>query len=191
MDDRSPRVPAAGTAAHARKPPPRAEVPPDPAMIGIVMEAVALAAGEIKPRSDQSPPLDRLEPAHRSVKDVLDVTNDDSNQPVGVETGGYTGPVHELADRGADASHEAPDPPAEDRDRDAFDLNNALIHQMFAVSLDLHAALSRIEHDADDRHVAGKIRQAIDGLDRAIDDLRNTIIGSGNHRTPKRPESRP
>jgi hypothetical protein len=156
-------------------------------MIGIVMEAIVLAVGERGPRSDPPPLPDRSGSAHRSVKGVLDVTtNDDFDQPAGVETSVYTGPVLESANGGADVSPEAAESMAGDRDRLAFDLNNTLVHQMFVVSLDLHAALSRIEHDIDDRHAAEKIRQAIDGLDRAINDLRNTVIGRDNHHAPER-----
>lgn len=187
MDDRSPRAPCAVTSSSARIPPPRADGTADPAMFGIIMEAVVLAAGEIEPRSDPPPLPGRSGSAHRFAKGVLDVTtSDDFKEPAGVEAGVYTGPVDEPAEGRADVSREAPDPLAEDRDRFVFDINNTLIHQMFAVSLDLHAALSRIEYD-DDRHAVEKIRKAIDGLDQAINDLRNAIIGRGNHRAPKRP----
>jgi signal transduction histidine kinase len=67
----------------------------------------------------------------------------------------------------------------EDRGRIAHDLNDTLVRQMFAVSLDLHAALARIDQDIDDRHAAEKIRHAIGGLDQAIKDIRNTVFGLG------------
>jgi signal transduction histidine kinase len=67
---------------------------------------------------------------------------------------------------------------AEDRGRIAHDLNDTLISQMFAVSLDLHAALARIDPDIDDLRAAEKIRRAISGLDRAIKDLRNIVMGN-------------
>lgn len=80
---------------------------------------------------------------------------------------------------GADGSRGMLDRWAEDRDRPAHDLNDTLIRQMFAVSLDLHAALSRLEHGAGDRHAADKIRKAITGLDQAITDLRDAIVRRG------------
>jgi signal transduction histidine kinase len=67
----------------------------------------------------------------------------------------------------------------EDRDRLAHDLNDTLVRRMFAVSLDLHAALSRIEHATGDRYAAEKIRQAIAGLDQAIDDIRHSVARGG------------
>jgi hypothetical protein len=66
----------------------------------------------------------------------------------------------------------------EHHDRLAHDLNDTLIRQMFAVSLDLHAALSHIEYDTGDRHAAEKIRHAIVGLDQAIDDIRDGAVAA-------------
>ncbi len=68
----------------------------------------------------------------------------------------------------------------QDRDRIARDLNDTLVHQMFAVSLDLHAALSRIDRDTGDHLAAEKIRQAISGLDQAIKDIRTAVVGIGD-----------
>jgi len=59
-----------------------------------------------------------------------------------------------------------------DHDRIAADLSDGLIHQMFAISLDLHAALAQVGRD---HHAAEKIAAAITGLDHAITDLRATI----------------
>ncbi|MFI6603264.1 histidine kinase [Nonomuraea sp. NPDC050536] len=60
---------------------------------------------------------------------------------------------------------------AEDHDRIAADLNDGLIHRMFALSLDLHAALTLLG----DHQAAEKISLAISGLHQAIKDLRTTI----------------
>jgi signal transduction histidine kinase len=68
----------------------------------------------------------------------------------------------------------------EDRGRIAHDLNDTLVRQIFAISLDLHAALARIDQDIDDRLAAEKIRHAIGGLDQAIKDIRNAVFGLGN-----------
>jgi signal transduction histidine kinase len=97
-------------------------------------------------------------------------------------------------DRGADAQRDTADGPAggaddarhalaEDHDRIAHGLNDTIVHQMFAVSLDLHAALSRMDHDIDDHYVAEKIRHAITSLDQAINDLRNAVVGRGGPET--------
>jgi signal transduction histidine kinase len=90
-------------------------------------------------------------------------------------------------DRGADAQRETADGSAgmlneaqhvltEDHDRIAHDVNDTIVHQIFAVSLDLNAALSHMDHDVDDHLVAEKVRHAITGLDQAIRDLRNAVI---------------
>jgi len=90
-------------------------------------------------------------------------------------------------DRGADAQRETADGSAgisndaqhaltEDHDRIAHDVNDTIVHQMFAVSLDLHAALSRMDHHIDERYAAEKVRNAITGLDQAIRDLRNAVV---------------
>jgi hypothetical protein len=64
---------------------------------------------------------------------------------------------------------------AEDRDRIAADLNDGLINHMFAISLDLHTALTLLGgHEA-----TKKINFAISGLDQAIKDLRSTVYDLG------------
>ena len=89
-------------------------------------------------------------------------------------------------DRGADAQRQTADGSAgisndaqhaltEDHDRIAHDLNDTIVCQMFAVSLDLHAALSRLD-DIDDHYVAERVRHAITGLDQAIRDLRHAVL---------------
>ena len=52
--------------------------------------------------------------------------------------------------------------------RDPYD---QLVHQIFAVSLDLHTALAHNNNP----HVAERIRSAIGGLDEAIEQLRDSI----------------
>ncbi|HEU5158431.1 MAG TPA: histidine kinase [Streptosporangiaceae bacterium] len=88
-------------------------------------------------------------------------------------------PAATTGDGDVDVSRELLDRLTEDRDRFARDLNDVFIRQLFAVSLDLHAALSRIEHGTGDRHAADKIRAAIDGLDQAIQRLRNAVVDGG------------
>jgi signal transduction histidine kinase len=81
------------------------------------------------------------------------------------------------------------DPPTEDRETVAhyLDDTDTLVHQMFAVGLDLHAALARIEHDNGQRRAAERIRQAIDCLDQAISEFRTAVVG---HREAEDPEGR-
>jgi|SRR5919197_2664104 hypothetical protein len=88
----------------------------------------------------------------------------------------------------ADLCPDSLDVLTEERDRLARDLNDTLVRQLFAVSLELHGAVSRIEHNTDGRHAAEKIRRAIDGLDQAIADLRSAVVGGGGLGTPWRHE---
>jgi len=60
----------------------------------------------------------------------------------------------------------------EDHDRVAPDINDAVIHRIFAAGLDLHAALGMIG----DHRGAGPIYHAIDELDRAIRDIRDAVV---------------
>jgi signal transduction histidine kinase len=62
-----------------------------------------------------------------------------------------------------------------ERDRIAVAVGNNLVNQMFAISLDLHAALSLLGAHQD-TPAAAKIRLAVDGLDEAVNDLRATIF---------------
>ena len=60
----------------------------------------------------------------------------------------------------------------EDHDRIAQGINDVIVHRIFAAGLDLQAALQLIgEHRA-----ASKIWHAIDELDQAIADIRETIF---------------
>ncbi|MEV0406521.1 histidine kinase [Actinoallomurus sp. NPDC050550] len=69
----------------------------------------------------------------------------------------------------------------DEHDRIAHDLNDTIVRQMFAVSLHLHIALTRI----DDAYATERICHAIGGLDEAIKDLRITIFGfRQSERTP-------
>ena len=61
----------------------------------------------------------------------------------------------------------------DDRDRIAQGMNDVVVHRIFAAGLDLQAALGLI---GDDRG-ASKIYHAIDELDIAIRDIRDTIFG--------------
>jgi hypothetical protein len=71
--------------------------------------------------------------------------------------------------------------PAEDGEQLARDLHDIIVHRMFAVGLDLHAALAHIENDTAYRLAAEKIRHAIDNLNQAIGDLRTAVVGHGGY----------
>lgn len=66
-----------------------------------------------------------------------------------------------------------------DRERIAEDLSDPLVRLLFAVSLDLHAALSR----TGDRPATEKIHSAIAGLDQAIKELRAAVFDIGRSAT--------
>ena len=110
------------------------------------------------------------------------MTGDGMDRTAELETGSAPGPGNGGAEVSPDPFHLA----AEDRDRLAHDLSDTLVRKMFTVSLDLHAALSRIEHGTGDGHAAEKIRHAIVGLDQAIDDIRNGVfVGGRPGRSPR------
>lgn len=102
-------------------------------------------------------------------------TSDDSYRPREREPDGGLEPL--TVNGRADISREVLYRLTEDRERLAHDLNDNFVRQMFAISLDLHGALTRIEHDPGDPDAAVKIRHAIAGLDHAIHDLRDVVIG--------------
>lgn len=60
----------------------------------------------------------------------------------------------------------------EDHDRVAPDINDTVIHRIFAAGLDLHAALRMIG----DHRGASPVYHAIDELDRAIRDIRDAVV---------------
>jgi len=63
----------------------------------------------------------------------------------------------------------------ENHDRIPLEMNDVVIHRIFAAGLDLRAALGLIG----DRREASKICHAIDELDQAIRDIRDTIFDRG------------
>jgi hypothetical protein len=71
---------------------------------------------------------------------------------------------------------------AEDRERIALDLNDVVVRRLFATGLDLYAALALMG----DHRATGKIDHAIDELDQAIRDIRDTIF---DHLADERPAS--
>lgn len=75
---------------------------------------------------------------------------------------------------------------SEDHDRIAQGMNDVVIRRIFAVGLDLHAALGLIG----DHPGASKIYHAIDELDRAIRDIRDTIFDCGPARSTIVPAAR-
>lgn len=71
---------------------------------------------------------------------------------------------------------------ADDHERIARGMNDVVIRRIFAAGLDLQAALGMIgDHRATD-----KINHAIDELDRAVRDIRDTIFNS-SAREPRQP----
>lgn len=75
--------------------------------------------------------------------------------------------------------------PTEEHESRARHLGDTLVHQIFAVSLDLSAALTNI----DDHRAAEKVLHAINGLDQAIKDLRMTAFEPSATGMPERPHS--
>jgi hypothetical protein len=65
----------------------------------------------------------------------------------------------------------------EERDRIAEGMNNIVVRRLFSAALDLEAALGLMN----EHHAAGKIQHAIDELDLAIRDLRNTLFDQRQH----------
>lgn len=61
-------------------------------------------------------------------------------------------------------------------ERVSHGLADALMHRLFAVGLDLHAALTYIEADLAKDVMVDKIHKAIDGLDGAIKDFRGVVF---------------
>lgn len=114
------------------------------------------------------------------MKGVIEMTtSDDANRPGESATGHLPRPGDggTAGMAGAAGAGEAGYRLTDERDLLAHDLNDTFVRQMFAISLDLHAALSHLEHGTGGPHAAEKIRRAIAGLDQAIDGLRNAIVG--------------
>jgi signal transduction histidine kinase len=105
-------------------------------------------------------------------KAISMAARNDLKHPPGRDADG----LREPADGPAGHSNDALYALIEDHDRIVHDVNDTLVHQMFAVSLHLHAALSRIERNVDKGSAAEKIRHAIAGLDQTIRDLRNAVV---------------
>ena len=61
---------------------------------------------------------------------------------------------------------------AEDHERIAAGLNDVVVRRLFATGLDLQTALALI----DDHPAAARIRHAVDELDQAIRDIRDTVF---------------
>jgi signal transduction histidine kinase len=77
-----------------------------------------------------------------------------------------------LTDSGAAASAELTRCLIEDRERVAQGINDVVVRRIFAAGLDLQAALGLIG----DHRGASKIWHAIDELDQAVRDIRDTIF---------------
>ena len=63
-----------------------------------------------------------------------------------------------------------------DFDPIADGMADVLVHRLFAIGLDLHAAMACVEAQIAEQTVAEKIHSAIDGLDDAIRDFRGVIF---------------
>jgi hypothetical protein len=63
-----------------------------------------------------------------------------------------------------------------DEDRGARGMADVLVHRLFAVGLDLHAALTYIEAHIAEHTAVEKIHAAIHGLDNAIRDFRSIVF---------------
>ena len=77
-------------------------------------------------------------------------------------------------DSGAAASAELARCLSEDRERVAQGINDVVVRRIFAAGLDLQAALGLIG----DHRGASKVWHAIDELDQAVRDIRDTIFDS-------------
>jgi hypothetical protein len=87
-------------------------------------------------------------------------------------------------DSGAAASAELIRYLTQDHDRIAQGVNDVVVRRIFAAGLDLHAALGLIgEHRG-----ASKIWHAIDELDQAVRDIRDTIFDAAG--TPRGPDAK-
>ena len=84
-------------------------------------------------------------------------------------------------DDGAAASPELTQYLTEEHDRIAQGTNHVVVRRIFAAGLDLQDALGLI----DDHRAASKIWHAIDELDQAIRDIRNTIFDWQQGHTPR------
>jgi hypothetical protein len=85
-----------------------------------------------------------------------------SGSPQAPEDGGITGPA------------EANPGLAEDRERIALGLNDVVVRRLLTAGQDLQAALGLMGDDP----ASGKIRHAMDEMDQAIRNIRDTIFGT-------------
>jgi hypothetical protein len=83
---------------------------------------------------------------------------------------GSEGPPSGVAERPGD------DDRLDETGRISQGLADVLVHRLFAVGLDLHAALTYIEADIADDMTIEKIHKAIGGLDGAIRDFRAVVF---------------
>jgi hypothetical protein len=88
-------------------------------------------------------------------------------------TGAVAGTGAVGADAGVAGTTERPGDEAE---RISQGLADVLVHRLFAVGLDLHAALTYIEANISGDLTVDKIHKAIGGLDSAIKDFRGVVF---------------
>jgi hypothetical protein len=90
------------------------------------------------------------------------------SSPQAPEDGNATGPAEDIPCQ------------LEDHERIALGLNDVVVRRLFTAGLDLRAALGLMG----DHPASGKICHAVDALDQAIRDIRDTIF---DHLTGDRP----
>lgn len=73
----------------------------------------------------------------------------------------------------------------DERDRLARDLHDGVIQQLFSAGLTIEAAKAELGHDPDGART--KLDRVMDGLDRAVTDLRATLIDLHAHRVEQLP----
>lgn len=137
-------------------------------------------SGRVAPRSLSDVPIIKLAfPGGRSLD------TDTGRVPSAGDPGSPHGSGRAPASSGAAVSAELVRYLTEDHDRIAQGINDVVIHRIFAAGLDLHAALGLIG----DHRGASKIYHAIDELDQAVRDIRDTIFGHnpGEPRPPRQP----
>ena len=80
--------------------------------------------------------------------------------PQAPEDGHVAGPAESIAGQ------------ADDRERTALDLNEVVVRRLLTAGQDLQAALGLLG----DHPASGKIRHAVDEMDQAIRDIRDTVF---------------
>ena len=122
--------------------------------------------------------MDRLSLPSAAVTAILPLLDAPSPRPT---RGSPANDELAPADGGAAASPQLTQYLTEEHDRIAQGMNDVVVRRIFAAGLDLQAALGLIG----DHRAASKIWHAIDELDQAIRDIRNTIFDWQQGHTPR------